>query len=40
MVWNHIVVSYVKKYKVCPLLEDMVNNNQLGIKTGRGFYKY
>jgi len=29
-----------KKYKVCPLLEDMVNNNQLGIKTGRGFYKY
>ena len=29
-----------KKYKVCPLLEDMVNNNQLGVKTGRGFYKY
>ena len=29
-----------KKYIVCPLLEDMVNNNQLGVKTGIGFYKY
>lgn len=28
------------KYKVCPLLEDMKNNNKLGIKTKEGFYKY
>jgi len=28
------------KYKVCPLLEDMQNNNKLGVKTKEGFYKY
>ena len=28
------------KYKVCPLLEEMVSNNKLGVKTKEGFYKY
>ena len=28
------------KYKVCPLLKEMVNNNKLGVKTKEGFYKY
>ena len=28
------------KYKVCPLLVDMQNNNMLGVKTKEGFYKY
>ena len=28
------------KYKVCPLLVDMENNNKLGVKTKEGFYKY
>ena len=29
-----------KKYKVCPVLEKMVADNKLGIKSGQGFYKY
>ena len=29
-----------EKYKPCPLLIEMVNNNNLGIKTGQGFYDY
>ncbi len=29
-----------KKYKVCPVLEKMVKNHTLGIKSGEGFYKY
>lgn len=29
-----------KKYTVCPLLEEMIKDNKLGVKTGRGFYKY
>ena len=28
------------KYAPCPLLANMVNANNLGIKTGEGFYKY
>jgi 3-hydroxybutyryl-CoA dehydrogenase len=28
------------KYAPCPLLINMVNANNLGIKTGEGFYKY
>lgn len=28
------------KYAPCPLLTNMVNANKLGIKTGKGFYKY
>jgi 3-hydroxybutyryl-CoA dehydrogenase len=28
------------KYAPCPLLPNMVNANNLGIKTGEGFYKY
>jgi 3-hydroxybutyryl-CoA dehydrogenase len=28
------------KYAPCPLLMNMVNANNLGIKTGEGFYKY
>ena len=28
------------KYKVCPLLEKMVSDNKLGVKTRQGFYKY
>lgn len=28
------------KYSPCPLLVNMVNANNLGIKTGEGFYKY
>ena len=29
-----------KKYTVCPLLEEMIKDNKLGVKTGQGFYKY
>jgi 3-hydroxybutyryl-CoA dehydrogenase len=29
-----------QKYAPCPLLTNMVNANNLGIKTGAGFYKY
>jgi 3-hydroxybutyryl-CoA dehydrogenase len=29
-----------EKYKPCPLLVDMVEENCIGIKTGKGFYKY
>ena len=28
------------KYKVCPLLVNMVKENKLGVKSGQGFYKY
>tara|TARA_B100001750_G_C15225900_1_gene455643 strand:- start:334 stop:726 length:393 start_codon:yes stop_codon:yes gene_type:complete len=29
-----------EKYKPCPLLKDMVQNNELGIKSKIGFYDY
>ncbi len=29
-----------KKYNICPLLIDMVNNGKLGVKSGEGFYNY
>jgi len=29
-----------EKYKPCKLLIDMVNNNELGVKSGQGFYDY
>ena len=28
------------KYAACNLLKQMVNNNELGVKTGKGFYVY
>ena len=29
-----------EKYVACNLLKQMVNNNELGVKTGKGFYDY
>src|SRR5471030_3178270 len=29
-----------EKYKACPLLVAMVNEGNLGVKSGSGFYKY
>lgn len=29
-----------EKYKTCPLLQHLVNANQMGVKTGAGFYDY
>ena len=29
-----------EKYRVCPLLDKMMKENKLGIKTKKGFYKY
>jgi 3-hydroxybutyryl-CoA dehydrogenase len=29
-----------EKYKVCPLLETMIKEGKLGVKTGQGFYKH
>ena len=29
-----------EKYKPCSLLVEMVKNNNLGLKTGQGFYDY
>jgi len=29
-----------QKYKPCKILKDMVNKNELGKKTGKGFYNY
>jgi 3-hydroxybutyryl-CoA dehydrogenase len=29
-----------EKYKPCPLLVEMVNNGELGVKSGNGFYDY
>lgn len=29
-----------EKYAACNLLKQMVNNNELGVKTGKGFYDY
>jgi len=29
-----------EKYQVCPLLETMIKEGKLGVKTKRGFYKY
>jgi len=29
-----------EKYRVCPLLVEMMKENKLGIKTKKGFYKY
>ena len=29
-----------EKYQVCPLLETMIKEGKLGVKTGQGFYKH
>jgi len=29
-----------EKYRVCPLLVEMMKENKLGVKTKKGFYKY
>ena len=29
-----------EKYRVCPLLETMIESGKLGVKSGEGFYKY
>ena len=37
---NITIIFNDEKYKPCPLLIEMVKNNNLGIKTGQGFYDY
>ena len=29
-----------EKYRVCPLLETMIEDGKLGVKSKEGFYKY
>ena len=37
---TYVGVFKDNKYKVCTLLEEMMSNNKLGVKTKEGFYKY